>query len=197
LYSSWRMYFGGPDGFYGVLPNNWEIWEYPLQPNAPTECCRKRFMIESTYNMTTGGGPLNLVLQSNGNVCSYGAFVSCSDERFKKDVKPIESALQKLAKLDGVTYSWNTAKFPERFINTNTQSGFMAQQVEQVIPELVSTDTEGYKAIDYPKLSPYIVEAIKEQQQTITTLSNKLSDKENELVQLNERLKRLEEKLNR
>lgn len=194
LIGSWRLYYGGPDGYYGVAPNSWEIWEYPLLPGGNPQCCRRRFVIESTYNMATGGGPTNLVLQANGNVCSYGSFVSCSDERFKKNVRPIELAIDKLSRLDAITYNWDTEKYAQRFIDNRTQCGFMAQQMEMVIPEVVSEDKDGYKAIDYPKLTPYIVEAIKEQQQMISDLRQQLSNKDNEVSALNERLQRLEQK---
>jgi hypothetical protein len=192
LFTSFRMYLGGPDGFSGVGPNNLEIWEYPVLPGGSTQCCRKRFVIESTYNMATGGGPMNLVLQANGNVCSSGAFVSCSDERFKKDVHGLTKSLDKIMQLDGVNYYWDLEKFGERFNNANMQTGFMAQQVQEVMPELVSTDTDGYLAVDYSKLSPYMVEAIKEQQQTISELNKSLHQKEQELKAMNERLAKLE-----
>lgn len=192
LFTSFRMYLGGPDGFSGVGPNNLEIWEYPVLPGGSTQCCRKRFVIESTYNMATGGGPMNLVLQANGNVCSSGAFVSCSDERFKKDVHGLTKSLDKIMQLDGVNYYWDLEKFGERFNNANMQTGFMAQQVKEVMPELVSTDTDGYLAVDYSKLSPYMVEAIKEQQQTISELNKSLHQKEQELKAMNERLAKLE-----
>jgi hypothetical protein len=142
--------------------------------------------------MATGGGPMNLVLQANGNVCSSGAFVSCSDERFKKDVHGLTKSLDKIMQLDGVNYYWDLEKFGERFNNANMQTGFMAQQVQEVMPELVSTDTDGYLAVDYSKLSPYMVEAIKEQQQTISELNKSLHQKEQELKAMNERLAKLE-----
>lgn len=192
LFTTYRMYLGGPDGFSGVGPNNLEIWEYPLLPGGTNECCRKRFVVESTYNMTTGGGPLNLILQNNGNVCTYGAFVTCSDERFKKDVHGINGAMEKLMKLDGVNYFWDLDKFGERFNNPRIQTGFMAQQVQEVMPELVSTDSEGYLSVDYTKLSPYMVEAIKEQQQTISQFNQSLQQKDAEMKLLNERLAKLE-----
>lgn len=192
LFTSYRLYLGGPDGFAGVGPNNLEIWEYPLLPGGTTQCCRKRFVVESTYNQPTGGGPLNLILQANGNVCTNGAFVNCSDERFKKDVHGLNKSLDKIMQLDGVNYYWDLDKFGERFNNERMQTGFMAQQVQDVMPELVSTDSEGYLSVDYVKLSPYMVEAIKEQQQTIAELNKSLQQKEEELKQMNERLLKLE-----
>ena len=197
LFTSYRMYLGGPDGYAGVGPNNLEIWEYPVLPGGSTQCCRKRFVIESTYNTATGGGPMNLVLQANGNVCSSGAFVSCSDERFKKDVHGLTKSLDKIMQLDGVNYYWDLEKFGKRFNNANMQTGFMAQQVKSVMPELVSTDTDGYLAVDYSKLSPYMVEAIKEQQETISKLNQSLEQKEQELKAMNERLAKLEKLLDK
>lgn len=174
-YNGWTIYAGGPDGYYGVAPKAFEIWEYPVLPGWNSECCRRRFIIESTYNMVTAGGPTNLILQSNGNVCSAsGSFVTCSDMRYKENIQPLENPLKKLLQLNGVSYNWNVEQFPNRFTNENTQIGLIAQEVEKIYPELVSTDAEGYKAIDYTRLTPVLLEAIKE-------LNNRMMKMENEL----------------
>ncbi|MEA2107682.1 MAG: hypothetical protein U9P82_13380 [Bacteroidota bacterium] len=70
------------------------------------------------------------------------------------------------------------------------QIGLNAQDVEKVLPQLVSTDSNGYKSIDYLKLTPVLVEAIKEQQQKINQL-----EKEN--AALIKRLNRIEKILSR
>lgn len=102
-----------------------------------------------------------------GNIRASGAVISAtsacsSDERFKTDISPVSHALDKIIKLNGVYYYWNTAKFPERQFSNNRQIGFIAQEVETILPETVFTETTGYKAIDYGKITPLLVEAIKE-----------------------------------
>jgi len=81
-------------------------------------------------------------------------FDSTSDERLKKNIKPIEGALEKVSKLVGVEFDW---------INTDKKSiGVIAQQVEEVVPELVHTNSKGYKSVSYGNLAALLIEAIKE-----------------------------------
>ena len=62
------------------------------------------------------------------------------------------------------------------------QMGFIAQEVEKVFPELVFTDKQGYKAVDYPKIMPVLVEAIKDQQVQINELKQKLENLEKRVI---------------
>ena len=92
---------------------------------------------------------------------------SCSDIRLKKDIKPLKSALSTLGKLQGKSYRWKD--------NNEPDIGLIAQELEKVIPELVKTDNKGYKSIVYQKLTAVLIEAIKEQQQEINNLSNRIA----------------------
>jgi hypothetical protein len=60
--------------------------------------------------------------------------------------------------------------------NTERQIGFSAQEVEKLFPEIVKTDANGYKSVDYARLTPVLVEAIKEQQQKIDKLEEQLNE---------------------
>ena len=91
--------------------------------------------------------------------CKPGA---CSDRQFKQNVKPIVSALDKVTKLQGVTFTWNTKEYPRRFFSEEPQIGLIAQDVETVIPEVVFTDKEGFKSVAYDKLTAVLIEAVKE-----------------------------------
>jgi predicted ribosomally synthesized peptide with nif11-like leader len=94
--------------------------------------------------------------------------VSCaSDLRLKKDIKPLKSALSTLGKLQGKSYRWKD--------NNEPDIGLIAQELEKVIPELVKTDNQGYKSIVYQKLTAVLIEAVKEQQQEINNLSNRIA----------------------
>ena len=77
--------------------------------------------------------------------------------------------------LHGVRFDWKTKDFPEMKLGDEPQFGFIAQDVELVYPEIVSTDANGYKMVDYPKLIPILVEAIKEQQTMIELLELRVS----------------------
>jgi len=81
-----------------------------------------------------------------------------SDERLKDNAKPIESALEKVKKISGVEFDWND----KQNIHTGHDVGVLAQQIEAVLPEAVTTREDGYKAVKYEKIIPLLIEAIKE-----------------------------------
>ena len=90
------------------------------------------------------------------------AAASPSDKRLKKDIKPLQSSLDKIQALQGVSYQWKTEKYPGWGFKESKQIGLVAQNVEDVFPELVSKDIKGYKAVSYDKLAAVLVEAAKE-----------------------------------
>jgi len=84
---------------------------------------------------------------------------STSDATLKKDVETIENGLAQVEQLRGVTYKW---------INNETDGmGLIAQELEEIVPQAVSTDSEGMKSINYSALVGLLVEAIKELKQQI------------------------------
>jgi hypothetical protein len=102
-----------------------------------------------------------------GNICYTGSIGACSDMRYKKNIVLLSNSLSKVLKIQGVNYDWKTTEFPEKqFVNTQ-QIGFIAQDMEKIYPEMVITDKEGYKSVDYSRLTPVLVEAMKEQQKII------------------------------
>ena len=90
-----------------------------------------------------------------------------SDGRYKKNIQPLGSSLDKVMGLAGVSYEWKTDQLKGRGFREGRQIGLIAQEVEKVLPELVHTDSKGYKAISYDKLAPVLIEAMKEQQKEI------------------------------
>ena len=72
--------------------------------------------------------------------------------------------------LQGVNYYWKTSEYTNMNFTDRLQIGFVAQDVEKLFPEMVFTDDAGYKSIDYSRLTPVLVETIKEQQQQINEL---------------------------
>ena len=138
------------------------------------------------------GGNLNVTA---GNVCANN--VTCSsDQRFKKDVSPITNPLKKVLSLKGVTYKWNQEKWPSRF-NDRPQLGFIAQDLEAILPELVHTNAEGYKSVDYIKITAVLVEAIKElkvENDSIKRENAEISAKLAKMESLAFRIGKLEEK---
>lgn len=89
-------------------------------------------------------------------------YLATSDARFKTDVLPLNSALEKVEQLKGVSYLWNTTKFPGKGFGKSRELGFLAQDIEKVIPVAVITGADGYKMVNYQMLIPVLAEAIKE-----------------------------------
>ena len=98
---------------------------------------------------------------------------SSSDQRLKDNVEPIEDAIAKVLSLSGNTFEWND-KSKKRGIDT----GLIAQEVEALeLPGLVVTRDNGYLAVDYHKVVPLLVEAIKELSDKVDALEQRLQDK--------------------
>jgi hypothetical protein len=91
-----------------------------------------------------------------------------SDGRLKTNVVPLSDALDSVLALRGVRYQRKQETAAKAgAVRDAQQIGFVGQEVESVCPELVGTDAEGYKSIDYSRMTAVLVEAVKEQQQLI------------------------------
>ncbi|MFQ5500370.1 MAG: tail fiber domain-containing protein, partial [Candidatus Zixiibacteriota bacterium] len=117
-----------------------------------------------------------------GNICYTGSISACSDRRYKQDIRTIEGALDKVSRIRGVRFSWKRQQFNKMSFPDGSDVGVIAQEVEQVLPEIVSTNEDGYKSVDYTKLTPLLIEAMKEQQQTIADLQQRLSKLESHVT---------------
>ena len=110
-------------------------------------------------------------ISGTGNASFNGDVVaSCSsDERLKDNKKNIENALEKVESLNGVEFDWND----KQDVYEGHDIGVIAQEVEKILPEIVNTRDNGYKAVKYEKLVPLLIEAIKELSNEIKELKNK------------------------
>lgn len=97
-----------------------------------------------------------------------------SDSKFKKDITPIDSALEKVLKLKGCEYSYRKDEFPGFETYGDKVLGFIAQEVKVVIPEAVDSPKDGSMSINYDMLIPLLVEAIKVQEQRIQELQQEV-----------------------
>jgi|GEM_PF-591452 len=122
-----------------------------------------QFHASDQWRVVVGGSERLEVKNSSPHVLVSGDLNSTSDERLKKNIKPIDNALADICQLEGVTFDWR---------DTGTQGqGFIAQQVEPIIPDVVNTDEDtGMKSINYVGLIGHLVEAIKTQQTQIDDL---------------------------
>lgn len=142
--------------------------------------------ISRAYVLASGGTAMVVQGQLNVNGTIYN-----SDLRFKKNIFTIQNAIEKVLALRGVNYEMQTENFPDRNFSAGTQMGLIAQEVEQVVPEVVNTAADGYKSVDYAKLVPLLIEGIKAQQTTLAEQQRKLDAQQKEIDQLKQDLKRL------
>ena len=135
----------------------------------------KKFEGTPAWNAASPVGNFWGKLDIKGNLTVNGTPVELtSDIKLKTNIKPLENSLDKVMNLRGVEY--------DRVDYEVHQIGMIAQEVEQVIPDLVHENSEGTKVLEYTHLTAVLVEAIKEQQnqiqklkQTVQELSTKLS----------------------
>ena len=96
-------------------------------------------------------------IEATGDITAF----TTSDSRLKKDVTPIAHALDKIDQITGIDFTWDCD------FKSGRDVGVLAQEVEQVFPQVVITRPDGFKAVDYPKLIPLLIQAIKELNQKL------------------------------
>jgi hypothetical protein len=110
-------------------------------------------------------------INASGSVKASGSTLS-SDKNFKKEIHPIQNALENILKLKGVTFLWKWDEFPKRNFDNKKHFGFIAQEVEKVFPDLVNKDHEGYLSVEYANITSLIVESIKEMWTQFISIGN-------------------------
>ncbi|WP_233794261.1 tail fiber domain-containing protein [Dyadobacter sp. CY343] len=139
------------------------------------------------------GAAWRFKVNKNGSAWLAGTLTQNSDIRLKEYLKPLNGSLGKLYDLKGYHYQWK-----DKTRSQALQTGLIAQEVETVFPELVETDKEGYKSVNYIGLIPHLLEAVKELKQENSRLSDenaKLTSKANEFGDLEKRLEAIEASL--
>jgi hypothetical protein len=126
-------------------------------------------------------------LYVNGPLYSVGA-MSPSDIRFKENIEPISEPLDKIRNLKGQIFTYSQSeKFKDKMFNQGINYGFIAQDVIQVIPELVGEDPDGYYCLNYDGFIPVLVEALKELDsqfnQQINLLNTQIAELQQQLDQ--------------
>jgi hypothetical protein len=109
-------------------------------------------------------------IDASGNARFIGDVVaySSSDSRLKENIKPIKNALEKLLRLGGYEFDWNNKQ--TAWEEGKHDVGVIAQEVMEVLPEAVNKRVDGYFGVEYDKIVPLLIEAIKEQQKQIDEL---------------------------
>ena len=113
----------------------------------------------------TGGLSVTGIISASDDIIAFAS----SDERLKDNVTPIGSALNKINQIGGYEFDWNSDSN-----HSGHDVGVIAQEIEKVLPEVVTTRDNGYMAVRYEKIVALLIEAIKEQQLQIDELKSKL-----------------------
>ncbi len=92
---------------------------------------------------------------NGGQICYATSPTICSDIRLKKDFSNLSNSLASITQLKGYNYYLKNEK------NPNLQTGFIAQEIQKIFPELVNTGSDGYLSVDYTGLIPHLVESVK------------------------------------
>lgn len=183
-------------------------------------------MVNKTNSLTFASGMnynTNFYVRGDGTAYTNGVLIT-SDSTLKENIKNIESPLQKILKIRGVTYNYkrnendspviiaksdeeeNHATDSENMTSENTNvpklnpeimklieeedivrnhTGFLAQEIESIIPDAVRTTVNGTKAISYTDIIPLLVEGVKEQQAMITELQQRITSLETSDLNIN------------
>jgi hypothetical protein len=111
-------------------------------------------------DIRTGTSGTNGCLKNNNGGTLIGT--CSSDLRFKRNLTPFGSVLNQVTRLQPKYFYWRASEFKDKGFGPEREAGLIAQEVEQVLPQLVSEDSEGYKLVDYSKLPLMLLQAVKE-----------------------------------
>ena len=93
-------------------------------------------------------------IEASGDVIAFGS----SDERLKDNITYIHKPIDKINKIGGYKFTWNDKQ--DTYLGKDV--GVLAQEIEAIMPEVVTTRATGYKAVKYEKIVPLLIEGIKE-----------------------------------
>ena len=113
-------------------------------------------------------GPVNVGTAGAPGTVNAGSFLYFSDARLKENVVPVSDALEKIERLTGVNFVFKNNPGVKRL-------GLIAQDVEPVVPEIVSTQADGMKSVDYAALTGLLIEGMKAQQREIDALKERVA----------------------
>jgi hypothetical protein len=122
-------------------------------------------------HVTASGHILAAQITSSGDVVAAGDVVAyyTSDIRLKDNLQIIEGSLDKIGKINGYEFDWNEQS-PGWAQERGHDVGVIAQEVQKVVPEIVSERKNGYLGVDYKRIIPLLIESIKELRQEVENL---------------------------
>ena len=170
-----------------TITNEWTM-TLPSSPGNPTDQLTtdgngntywmERFSIKPTDNLRfnslglgTPASGLTGEIRAVNNITAYYS----SDKNLKENVQPIKNALNKVENINGVEFDWKDSYIEQRggedgFFVRKHDVGVIAQELEQVLPEVVVTRDDGFKAVNYEKVVALLIQAIKELKEEVDSL---------------------------
>jgi prepilin-type N-terminal cleavage/methylation domain-containing protein len=151
--------------------NIWQKWtENPLTGTAQE--VKKKKEVGGYFPVKGGSGSMSYSsfasvwpeTQDDALLFNEHQDSGASDVRLKVNVQPLENVLDKMGRICGVTFEWNELGkgVAGKAATGKREIGVIAQDVESVFPELVVTGNDGYKRVDYAKMTAVLIEAVKE-----------------------------------
>jgi hypothetical protein len=122
----------------------------------------------NSIGVGTAASALAGEIRATGDITAFYS----SDIRLKENIQPIQNALEKVESISGNTYDWKEG-FEEMHSHKGNDVGVIAQEIEEILPQIVTNRDNGYKAVQYEKIVPLLIEAIKELSAKIKLLENK------------------------
>ncbi len=190
--------YGVHSAVSGLSPGNWRFAGYfdvyaSNSTNYGVYARAENGITNYGILASTGSGLVNNAGYFSGNVTVTGSFSNPSDAKLKQNINKMENALPKVIQLEGKVYENKIAEYSHMNLSEGKQFGFIAQDVENIFPELVRVnqhpgankkeqeegifyDPVDYKSINYIGMIPVLVEAIKEQQEMIETLKAEIDE---------------------
>jgi hypothetical protein len=159
----------------------------PAGPTGPSGTITNTAYQMTSLGIGTPASGTTGEIRATNNITAY-----YSDRRLKENIKPIVDAVRKVLSISGVTFNSNDLAETYGYTDRKTQVGVIAQEIEAVLPEIVvpapfdiaknsngveySKSGHNFKTVQYEKIVPLLIEAIKEQQTQIETLNKKIDD---------------------
>ena len=140
------------------------------------------------YGNSAQNNPITSITVDTKGRVTAASVGTASDQRLKRDWTPLTGSLAQLQRIQPYTYFWKEG-------DDQLQMGVMAQEVEKVYPDLISTRKDGYKTVNYTGLIPPVLNALQEQQQQIEALQEQLAKQERAYEILRQELAEIREML--
>jgi hypothetical protein len=167
------------DAMWSIRNDASDSNKFQLRYHGGVALNRKVVTVDSLGNVGIGTtSPNPYKLRVNGDACGSSAWTTCSDLSFKQEVTDIEGALEKVMDLRGVSFTWKAEEHPQMGFDNGSHYGVIAQEVVEVLPEVVKEGAEGDKSVAYAEIIPVLIESIKQLKTENERLAKRLADLE-------------------